>query len=70
MPSLVFPIRYYMKINIDLIVLKPKKLTTLLSNHETKVMKATANIMPGIAYPDIEKVVNTSKNLLLDTLFP
>ena len=33
-------------------------------------MKATANIIPGIAYPDIEKVVKTSKNLLFVTLFP
>ena len=46
-------------INTDLIVLNPKLLITLLSNHEIKVMNATANIIPGIAYPEIEKVVNS-----------
>ena len=33
-------------------------------------MNATAKIIPGIAYPDIENVVSASKNLLLETLFP
>ena len=33
-------------------------------------MKATANITPGIAQPDIEKVVKIPRNLLLVTLFP
>ena len=42
----------------------------LLSNHEIKLMNATAKIIPGIAYPEIEKVVSASKNLLLETLFP
>ena len=55
---------------MDLIVLNPKKLITLLSSQETNVIKATANIIPGIAYPDIEKIVNSSRNLLLETLFP
>ena len=31
------------------IILNPKKLITLLSNQEIKVMKATAKIIPGIA---------------------
>ena len=56
--------------NTDLIVLNPKLLITLLSNHEIKVMNATAKIIPGIAYPEIEKVFNISKNLLFETLFP
>ena len=51
-------------------VLRPKKLMTLLSNQEIKVMKATAKIIPGIAYPEIEKIVNTFNSLLLVTLFP
>ena len=51
-------------------MLNPKILITLLSNQEMKVINATANIIPGIAYPDIEKVVSASRNLLLETLFP
>ena len=35
-----------------------------------KVINATAKIIPGIAYPEIEKVFNASSNLLLETLFP
>ena len=42
----------------------------LLSNQEIKVINATARIIPGIAYPDIENVVSISSNLLLETLFP
>ena len=57
-------------IKIDLIELIPKKIIILLSNQEMKVINATAKIIPGIAYPDIEKVVSISKNLLLETLFP
>ena len=56
--------------NTDLIVLNPKLLITLLSNHEIKVMNATAKIIPGIAQPEIEKVFNISKNLLFETLLP
>ena len=33
-------------------------------------MKATANMTPGIAYPEMEKVVKISRNLLFATLFP
>jgi hypothetical protein len=33
-------------------------------------MKATAKIIPGIAYPDIEKILKLSKILLLESLFP
>ena len=36
--------------------LKPKVATRVSLNQETKVMKATANMTPGIAYPDIEKI--------------
>jgi hypothetical protein len=36
-------------IKIDLIVLNPKKLITLLSNQDIKVINATANIIQGIA---------------------
>jgi hypothetical protein len=42
----------------------------LLSTHAIKVIKATAKITPGIAYPEIDKVVKLFKNLLLETLFP
>ena len=49
---------------------KPIVFTMLLSNHATKVIKATAKITPGIAYPEIDKVVKLFKNLLLETLFP
>ena len=42
----------------------------LLSNQEINVINATARIIPGIAYPDIENVVIISSNLLLETLFP
>ena len=47
-----------------------KLINTKLSKYETRVIKATASIMPGIAYPDTEKAVNTSRNLLFVTLFP
>ena len=53
-----------------LIVLKPKYWTTVLSNQATKLIKATARITPGIAYPEIENVVSASNNLLFVTLFP
>ena len=39
-------------------------------NQDIKVMKATANITPGIAYPDMEKADRQFNSLLLDTLFP
>ena len=47
-----------------------KLINKKLSKYETKVIKATASITPGIAYPETEKVVNTSRNLLFVTLFP
>ena len=47
-----------------------KKSTTVLSNQAIKVIKATARITPGIAYPEIEKVVRKLKNLLRETRFP
>ena len=47
-----------------------KLINNKVSKYETKVIKATASITPGIAYPDTEKVVKASRNLLLDTLFP
>tara|TARA_B100001750_G_scaffold102575_1_gene81101 strand:+ start:271 stop:429 length:159 start_codon:yes stop_codon:yes gene_type:complete len=50
------------------IALKLKE--TKLSKKEIKVIKATASITPGMAYPETEKVVNVSRNLLLVTLFP
>ena len=34
------------------------------------VIKATAKIIPGIAYTEIENVFNVSKNLLFETLLP
>ena len=33
-------------------------------------MKATAKIIPGIAYPEIDKVDKIFKPLFLETLFP
>ena len=57
-------------IKIDLILLNLKKLITLLSNQEIKVINATARIIPGIAYPDTENIDNDSRILLLETLFP
>ena len=39
-------------------------------NQEKKDINATANIIPGIAYPDIEKILRLSKILLFDILFP
>jgi len=45
-------------IKIDLILLNLKKLITLLSNQEIKVINATARIIPGIAYPDTENIDN------------
>ena len=47
-----------------------KKLIMLLSNQEIKVINAIARIIPGIAYPETENVVNDSRTLLLETLFP
>ena len=46
------------------------KWVTPKSNQEIKVMRATANMTPGIAYPDMEKVVKYESNLLLETLLP
>ena len=57
-------------INIDFIVFISKKLITLLSNQEINEIYATASIIPGIAYPQIENVVKKFKNLLFVTLFP
>ena len=42
----------------------------LSSNHAIKVIKATANITPGIAYPDIDKVDKKFNTLFLETRFP
>ena len=50
--------------------LSSKKLITVLSNQAIKVINATAKITPGIAYPEIEKVVKIFKSLLLETRFP
>ncbi len=49
---------------------KPKDLIILSSNHAIKVIKATANITPGIAYPEIDNVENIFNILLFETLFP
>ena len=46
------------------------KLVIVLSNQDIKVIKATAKIIPGTAYPEIEKVDRKFNNLLLETLFP
>ena len=43
--------------NKDLKLAKPKREEEKSLNHEKKVMKATARITPGIAYPEIEKVL-------------
>ena len=50
--------------------MKPKLLVKISLIHEKKEMNATANITPGIAYPDIEKILKLSKNLLFEILFP
>ena len=55
---------------IFLIDTKPKVLIILLSNQAIKVINATANITPGIAYPEIDIVDKKFKILFLDTLFP
>ena len=53
-----------------LIDLSSKKLITVLSNQAIKVINATAKITPGMAYPEIEKVVKIFKSLLLETRLP
>ena len=55
---------------IFLIDKKPKVLTIFSSNQAIKVINATANITPGIAYPEIDIVDKKFKILFLDTLFP
>ena len=52
------------------IELSSKKLITVLSNQAIKVINATAKITPGIAYPEIEKVVKIFKSLLRETRLP
>mgnify|MGYP000161906715 CR=1 FL=1 len=49
---------------------KPKLLVNTSLNQEKNEIKATAKIIPGIAYPDIEKMLKLSKILLFDILFP
>ena len=44
-------------INIFLIEGRSKKFIIVLSNHAIKVIYATAKIIPGNAYPDIDIVV-------------
>jgi len=56
--------------NTFLIDKKPKLLTILSSNQAIKVMKATARITPGIAYPDIDNVDKTFNTLFFETRFP
>ena len=51
-------------------LIKPKTSVKKSLNQEKKVIKATAKITPGIAYPEIENRLKLSKNLLLDILFP
>ena len=51
-------------------LIKPKKSVKKSLSQEKKVIKATAKITPGIAYPEIENKLKLSKNLLLDILFP
>ena len=50
--------------------MKPKTSVKKSLNQEKKVIKATARMTPGIAYPEIENKLKLSKNLLLDILFP
>ena len=56
--------------NTFLIDKKPKVLTIFSSNQAIKVIKATARITPGMAYPDIDKVDKIFNTLLFETLFP
>ena len=56
--------------NIFLIERRPRVFIIVSSNHAIKVIKATANITPGIAYPEIDRVDNKFKILLFETLFP
>ena len=49
---------------------KPKFWITLSSNQAMNVIKATAKITPGIAYPEIDKVDRMFKVLFFVTLFP
>ena len=56
--------------NTFLIDKKPKVLTIFSSNQAIKVINATARIIPGIAYPDMDKVDKKFKTLFFDTLFP
>ena len=51
-------------------LIKPKLAVKKSLNHEKNEIKATASITPGIAYPDIEKKLKLSKNLLFEILLP
>ena len=51
-------------------LIKPKLDVKKSLSQEKKEIKATARITPGMAYPDIEKILKLSKNLLLEILFP
>ena len=57
-------------INTFLIDRNPSDLIMLLSNQAIKVIKATANITPGIAYPEIDNVERKLRVLFFETLLP
>ena len=57
-------------IKIFFMLSKPKIKVNDSLNQEKNVIKATDNITPGNAYPEIEIKLNNSKILLLFTLFP
>ena len=57
-------------INIFLIEKNPSDLIMLLSNQAIKVIKATASITPGIAYPEIDNVDRKLRVLFFETRFP
>jgi hypothetical protein len=56
-------------INNDLILKNPNEVKKSLI-FAKKVIIATANITPGIAYPDIENKLKYFKTLLPEILFP
>ena len=57
-------------INTFLIDRNPSDLIMLLSNQAIKVINATANITPGIAYPEIDNVERKLRVLFFETLLP
>ena len=57
-------------INIFLTDLISKKLRIVSSNQATKVIYATARIIPGSAYPDMDIVVKKFNVLLFEILLP